>query len=116
MKKIIVGLFCILFIFAGNIFAQNSITLVWDVVGNSDGYILYWHESGDSPDIVYNQSVDTNSKTLAVNLFKPGIEYTFYVSAYNEIGESDYSNTASRIVREGEPYTPPADNLPIVID
>ena len=106
MKKLIV--FAIL-LFASTAMAAN---VNWNHDGvNTTGYTLYFWKS-DVPATVYTKSVvgsTVRTMTLDDNIFMPGSEYSFQMTAYSGVGESARSTTA-KWTRPG--YTAPVDKLP----
>jgi hypothetical protein len=106
MKKYIV---LAIILFAAPAFAA---TATWTHDGlNTVGYTLYFWRT-DTPATVWNKSVTGSTvRTMALddNLFMPGTEYSFQMTAYNGVGESGRSATA-KWTRPG--YTPPGDTLP----
>lgn len=94
-----------------------SATALWEHDGvNTVGYTLYFWQS-DAPATVYNKSiVGSTIRQMEIddNLFAPGVEYSFQITAYNTYNESDRSNTA-KWTREGFVYGPPNDNLPSIL-
>jgi hypothetical protein len=94
----------------------SALKVVWDdpINSNVKGTTVYWNEIGDT-DTPYNKTVFGATTIEAViddNLFKPGQEYTFWATAYNDSGESGES---VRISYTAPIFTPKADNLPLVI-
>ena len=79
-----------------------EVTLEWDASEGSDidGYFIsYGTQSADYP-----TSMDVGeSTTTTVSGLEPGNTYYFAVYAYNDYGESDYSNEVS--------YTPPSPTI-----
>ena len=107
MKKLFI-VSAILF-FASTAMAAN-VTWTHDGV-NTTGYTLYFWRT-DTPATTYHKTVTgstTRTMTLDDNIFMPGSEYSFQMTAYNGVGESGRSTTA-RWTRPG--YTAPADSLP----
>jgi hypothetical protein len=107
MKKLFI-VSAILF-FASTAMAAN-VTWTHDGV-NTTGYTLYFWRT-DTPATTYHKTVTgstTRTMTLDDNIFMPGSEYSFQMTAYSGVGESGRSTTA-RWTRPG--YTPPADSLP----
>ena len=107
MKKLIV--LSAILLFASTAMAAN---VTWTHDGlNTVGYTLYFFKS-DTPATVYTKSVLGSTvwtMTLHVNIFMPGSEYSFQMTAYSGVGESARSTTA-KWTRPG--YTAPVDKLP----
>jgi len=108
MKKLLV---IAILLFASTAFAA---TATWQHDGlnmTGGGYTLYFWRT-DTPAVVYNKTVTgSTTRTMALddNLFMPGAEYSFQLTAYNGVGESGRSATAT-YTRPG--YVAPADKLP----
>ena len=106
MKKLLV---IAILLFASSAFAA---TATWTHDGaNTVGYTMYFWKT-DSPATVFTKTVTGAAvRTMALddNLFQPGSEYSFQLTAYNGVGESGRSATAT-YTRPG--YTAPADKLP----
>jgi hypothetical protein len=87
-------------------------TATWTHDGlNTVGYTMYFWKT-DSPAAVFTKTVTGAAvRTMALddNLFQPGAEYSFQLTAYNGVGESGRSATA-KFTRPG--YVAPADKLP----
>lgn len=101
-------------LFAATSFAA---TATWEHDGvNTEGYTLYFWKS-DAPATVYNKSVTgstVRTMTLDDNYFMPGVQYSFNMTAYNALGETERSETATW-TRPGSAYSPPGDVLPSVM-
>jgi hypothetical protein len=106
MKKLIV---IAILLFASSAMAA---TATWTHDGvNTVGYTLYFWRT-DAPATVYTKTVTGAAvRTMALddNMFMPGAEYSFQLTAYNGVGESGRSATAT-YTRPG--YVAPADKLP----
>ena len=93
----------------------SAADLRWDASDRATGYNVYFNDDG-SETYPYNHNVVGATEVLDIentlNL-QPGQTYHFVVTAYNDAGESDFSNTASWDVPSG--HTNPSDNLPITI-
>lgn len=89
----------------------SAANLVWDAsTGEVDGYIAYCSDGVNE----YNLNVgNVTTVTDIENTFnlEPNTEYTFTVTAFNEYGESERSNTAL-YTWTIESFTPPEDYLP----
>ena len=83
-------LFLVVFCFS-NVFAAE-VTLAWDSSpSNPDGYRIHYGTSPGS----YTQTIDVGNVTeYIVSGLQTDVSYYFVVSAYNEFGESGYSNEA----------------------
>ncbi len=67
----------------------RKVTVAWDAIAGATGYVLYYAPYTDSNNIGY---LDMAQQThFSVELF-PGSAFYVAVTAYNEVGESDYSN------------------------
>ncbi len=120
MKKFLLGIFLVLFMVSPILAAD----LEWDYPADWPdiiGYTVYFNEQGAS-DQPYNKTVAKNAPdivedgvsvtyqdiddklNLAINQ-----EYNFYITAYNDSGESLPSNIVT-YTRAG--YIPPQDSLP----
>lgn len=97
--------------------AHAAVTASWQHDGaNTTGYTLYFWETS-VPGTVYNKSVTgstVRSMTLDDNYFKPGVSYTFTMTAYNATNESTRCPTTAW-TRPGQAYVPPTDKLPSVV-
>jgi hypothetical protein len=107
MKKLLI--IAAILLFASTAFAA---TATWQHDGvNTVGYTMYFWKT-DSPATVYTKTVTGAAvRTMALddNMFMPGAEYSFQLTAYNGTGESGRSATAT-YTRPG--YIAPADKLP----
>jgi hypothetical protein len=95
MKKICFFIFILLFqlvIYLSNAFAAE-VTLAWDPsTGDPDGYRI--HYGTVSPN--YDQTIDVGNITeYTVSGLLPDVTYYFVTSAYNETGQSGFSNEVS---------------------
>ena len=94
-----------------------SAAVIWEHNGvNTVGYTLYYWQT-PAPTNVYTKSVTGSTvrhMILDDNYFAPGVEYSFEMTAYNTIGESVRSATATW-TREGVIYGPPADKNPSIM-
>ncbi len=77
-----------------------QVTLAWDPSeGTVDGYIMHYGKASGE----YDYSVNVgNFITCIISGLQEGTKYYFAVTAYNDIGDSDYSNEVA--------YTTPFDN------
>ena len=102
MKKLLFG---VITFFLMCVTAQAG-TLQWDHAG-ADGFIFYYTDGTNN----YNYTLVGDVRTCDTGLLNlvPGLEYTIYVTAYNETAESGPSNsvTYTRGV-----FSPPANVLP----
>jgi len=93
----------------------NAASLVWDAsTGNVNGYVVYYTltENVDDPQEAWNskkieQGVMVENIRATLNL-NAGSEYFFYVTAYNDAGQSGKSNTVTYVVPK---YIPPEDSV-----
>ena len=60
-----------------------------------DGYRVYYSTVNNPATAVPFASVDDNSTSVGVFGLKPLTRYFFWVSAYNDAGESDLDSTVS---------------------
>ena len=109
MKKILVLCLFLLFM-TSPILAQE---LKWDNndPGNVTGYIMYFSDDPGIPD-KYHKTIageSNTSVTFADLQLAFGVQYEFYVTAYNDNGESGQSNHVTGV---RQAYVPPTDNLP----
>lgn len=108
MKQIFLAI--LIFMFCAGI--ANAASLKWNAsTGVVDGYNVYFSSEGidynkDVGNVIEIQNIDSE-----LNLY-PGKEYIFTVTAYNVMGESEPSNTASYNVPM---YSVPGDNLPATV-
>jgi len=82
--------------------------LAWDGVTEATGYTVYYDEVANTG-FQYNKSVTGVECPLADLNLAPGKSYKFVVTAYNDAGQSGYSN---QVTYDVPLYTPPTDNLP----
>ena len=86
----------------------------WDII---TGYTVYFTDGTEQ----YNKTVDKAALVRADGVvtysdvdgtlgLMPGVEYTFILTAWNDAGESDPSNS---VAYTREPYSPPVDRLPV---
>lgn len=91
-----------------------GVTLAWDAnTDNATGYIVYYQHADDP---IYSEVVQgRENTTLAISngKFQPGLEYSFWVTAYNSAGESEPSNTVTWTAPE---YIPENNPAPIIIN
>ena len=87
--------------------AAYGATLRWDASTGADGYTLYFN--GFTYNATETEVVDIDT---TLNLH-PATTYTFTVTAYNQMGESDHSNSIQYTTADG--YTPPDNQLPITV-
>lgn len=83
----------------------SSLRLNWvDAPYNEDGFRIYRSETPDGPFTQVNSAVlPSGTQTYLDATISEGVEYYYAVSAYNENGESPYSN----VVEVSVPNTPP---------
>jgi len=103
MKKVL-AIMAMVLMFAGTSFAG---TLQWDHSG-ADGFIFYYTDGTNN----YNYNLVGDVRTCDTGLLNlaPGVEYTIYVTSYNETAESGPSNS---VVYTRDIFIPPEDVLPI---
>ena len=102
IKKLLMAV-AIVLMFTGTAFAES---LSWTHDG-ADGFVIYYTDGTN--DYIYNVGNVTTCDVDLLNL-TPGVEYTFYVTAWNSKGESGPSNTVTYTI---EAFTPPENNLPV---
>lgn len=105
MKKLIILLAITILAFPALLFGA---TIVWDAPtggGIPDGYIVYYTDQTNN----YNYDVGnvTECNVDLLNIM-PGVEFTFDVTAYNDYGESDHSDSVTWI---RDAFIPPVDNI-----
>jgi fibronectin type 3 domain-containing protein len=82
------------------VISGSQINLSWtDNANNEDGYDIEMSTDGVSFSQVGITSV--NATTFAVVGLQPSLHYTFRVRAFNSVGPSAYSNTASAVTTNG---------------
>lgn len=96
-------------------------TLTWQNAskGNVVGYIVYFTDDVTDPDKYQKIMIGEQNTSVAfdeLNL-QNGVDYEFYVTAYNEAGESPESNhvtatTSFTINRRPRPFVLQGDRLP----
>lgn len=90
-----------------------ALMLGWDQHTDTavQGYLLQWEETNSPPETFSINVGDIGivQMEIADNFFKPDIEYSIWVRAYNGIGDSVKSNIIQFI---RSTYLPPADNIP----
>jgi len=101
MKSLVIGLIMAMAC------AANAATLRWDASTGADGYTVYFDSFTHS--VTGTEVLDIDS---TLNLH-PDTTYTFTVTAWNQMGESLPSNSVDYTTNT---YTPPVDNLPIVVN
>jgi hypothetical protein len=82
---------------------------------NPIGYVVYYNEKGET-DTPYNTAPILHpTATITVDdiHFIPGVTYECWAKAYNARGLSEKSNIVEVTI---DPFTPPAENLPIIFD
>jgi hypothetical protein len=108
MKKLLIIALLLIAVPAG------AATCTWTHDGlNVTGFTLWFYQTA-TPANVYNKSVlgaTTRSMVLDDNYFSPGIEYSFYMTAFNAVDKSANSTTV-KWTRAGTAYSPAADKLP----
>lgn len=81
---------------------------VWDPSVGAQGYTLYYTDGITE----YKASTTITEIPLSELNLVPGTQYTFTVTAYNDVGESPRSNA---VVWTMVAYSPPTDQKPINI-
>ncbi len=89
----------------------NAATLKWDAsTGEVDGYSIYFTDGTDDFNYDAGNALEVLNIVDTLNLH-PGTTYTFTATAYNQMGESAESNSATYTTPDV--YAPPGDNIPI---
>jgi hypothetical protein len=92
-------------------------TATWTHDGlNVTGFTLWFYQTA-SPAVVYNKSIlgpTVRSMVLDDNYFAPGVEYSFYMTAFNLVDKSGNSAIV-KWTRAGVIYAPPSDKLPTTL-
>jgi len=71
----------------------SAATLKFDAsTGDVTGYIVYYTDGAETWSQDIGNITETNMSIFGLD---PGTEYTFHVTAYNALGESGPSNTAT---------------------
>ena len=107
MKIILSTAFFTLFqlvIFFSNSFAAE-VSLAWNPsTGNPDGYRIHYGTSSGN----YGQMIDVGNITeYTISGLNSDVTYYFVTSAYNDYGQSGYSNEISWIYSANDTQTPP---------
>ena len=119
MKKIMI-LVAMLFLCATLAIAAD---LKWDDPGEQweiiSGYVVYYTDGTEQFNKqIFKADVVRADGTVTYTNFEPqlnlayGVEYTFYITAFNDAGESEPSNSVTYL-REG--FVPPTDVLPAAV-
>jgi len=92
-----------------------GVTLAWDAyTDEADGFILYYQQTGETE--IYSEVIQgslTVIYTVEDSKFQPGQEYSFWLTAFNDMAESGSSN----IVTWTAPTFIPTDNpAPVIIN
>jgi len=101
------NLFIVLLLILIPVYGQAT-SLKWDPVTEALGYIIYYTDGTN----LYHKNVgNVTIYPLETDLnLQPGVEYTFYVTCFDEIRESEPSNTVAwirAIFSSGDDVTPP---------
>ena len=115
MKKLLLILTILLFTVPA-----FGVTLAWDA--NTDtaiGYIVYYQETGS--DIIYHETVtppgiETVQFTIDDSKFNPGMENSFWLTAYNNSAESGSSNIVKWTAPDAPVFVPTDDPAPVIIN
>lgn len=109
MKNLTKCLTALLIFVAGT---SQAATLRWDAsTGTVDGYTVYFTDGTNT----YNYDAGTATEVVDIDTtlnLVYGTTYTFIVRAYNSVGESGDSNSASYTTDPAPVYNPPVDSLP----
>ena len=102
--------------------SSHAIDMVWDYDQDhkyADGYTVYYSDNDETYNktFIIDEIVVDNNKLVIPNIdsklnLQPGIEYEFYLTRYNDAGESDPSNIVQYSV---DTYVPPEDMIPPII-
>ena len=109
MKKLIAALLSLGMWFGSSYaFAERDVVLTWDDVTGEDGYQIYrklekCDATNPSAPWVNINGVFTDVTTYTDPALANGLKVCYYVTAYNEGGESEPSNLAGTVVRPGQP-------------
>ena len=117
MNNLIIAFFVVVtLILSGLVVECQAVTFAWDAnTDNPVGYIVYFNEKGDT-DTPFNTGpiIHPTIEVTVENLhITPGVVYEAWATAYNDRGESDKSNIVEFSI---DPFTPPVENLPVIID
>ena len=105
MKKLIVLLILVMAV------SVNAAKLKWDAsTGEVDGYNIYFTGGAESFNYDAGDATEVLDIVNTLNLH-PGTTYTFTATAYNQMGESAESNSATYTTPDV--YAPTGDNIPI---
>jgi hypothetical protein len=114
-RILLVALLCLVF---GT--EANALKLVWDAPeigeptgGEPTGYVVYSRLSGTVA-TPFSEAVMANQTEypLEPSKFEPGKTYDFWVTAFNDAGESQPSNTVDHTF---DKFVPPDNPMPVVI-
>ena len=98
-KKFITGLMFFSIVIAALLIAicteAAEVSLTWKPSMNATGYRVYYGETQDNMNFSVNAGQLT---TYIVRRLECGKKYYFYVCAFNDAGESEVSNTASKMM------------------
>jgi fibronectin type 3 domain-containing protein len=76
-----------------------TVVLHWDAVTGADGYRIYVRTAPGSYLQNLEQGLDVgNATTFTATALAAGTTYHFAVTAYDSIGESDFSNEACQTI------------------
>jgi len=76
-----------------------TVVLIWDSVSGADGYRIYFRTSPGSYLQNLEQGLDVgNVTTFTAAALAVGTTYHFAVTAYDSIGESDFSNEVCQTI------------------
>ena len=105
--KIIIMCLLAIFIISSPLMAAD-IKFQWDAyTDKADGLIFYWSGNGET----FHKQLNLTDTTYSIDkkYFKPEVEYSFWLTAWNKYGESGKSNIVKYTWPE---FKPPADKLP----
>ena len=79
---------------------SSPVVLVWDSVVGANGYRIYYRTGPGSYLQNLEQGLDAGAgTTFAVSGLASGTTYFFAVTAYDAMGESDFSNEACQTIQ-----------------
>ena len=97
MKILCLVLLAIFWIFAVAT-AADALDFAWDQHnGDIKGFLMYCREAGSTENVKPFLKIDPDKTAISVDdaLFEPGVAYDFWLTAYNDTGESGNSNTVN---------------------
>ena len=108
--KTIIAVYLMVFMYQAA-WGAEPVNLRWDAsTGEVDGYNIYFTDITDDFNYDAGNATEVLDIVNTLNLH-PGTTYTFTATAYNQMGESAESNSATYTTPDV--YAPPGDNIPI---